>query len=69
MIHRSGGGEIKSTLTLPTAEDQDRGQYLCVAENKVFEIVKHLVFGHFDEDDKISNDGNNRIREQWQDGL
>ena len=68
MIHRSGGGEIKSTLTLPTAEEQDRGQYLCVAENKVLEIVKHLVFDHYDGDDKISKDGNNRIREQWQDG-
>ena len=64
MIHRSGGGEIKSTLTLPTAEEQDRGQYLCVAENKVLEIVKHLVFDHYDEDRKISKDGNNRIREQ-----
>ena len=61
MIHRSGGGEIKSTLTLPTAEEQDRGQYLCVAENKVLEIVKHLVFDHYDEDRKISKDGNNRI--------
>ena len=59
MIHRSGGGEIKSTLTLPTAEEQDRGQYLCVAENKVLDIVKHLVFDHYDEDDKISKDGNN----------
>ena len=61
MINRSGGGEIKSTLTLPTAEEQDRGQYLCVAENKVLEIVKHLVFDHYDEDDKISKDGNNRM--------
>ena len=62
MIHRSGGGEIKSTLTLPTAEEQDRGQYLCVAENKVLEIWswKHLVFDHYDEDDKISKDGSNQ---------
>ena len=60
MIHRREGGEIRSTLTLPTAEEQDHGQYLCVAENKVFEIVEHLVFGHFDEDDKISTDGNIR---------
>ena len=51
MIHRSGGGEIKSTLTFPAAEQQDQGQYLCVAENKVFKIEKHFVFDHYAEND------------------
>ena len=42
VIHKSGNGEITSRLTVPTAEDHDGGQYLCVAENKVILIIKMM---------------------------